>query len=56
MMPTGDPNNPQYSMLPQLATQMSALHIGNASVSFKIISYVFLNIKLILCINECFLF
>ncbi|XP_063974336.1 protein alan shepard isoform X3 [Diachasmimorpha longicaudata] len=28
MMPSADPSNPQYSMIPQLTTQMSTLHLG----------------------------
>ncbi|XP_024942251.1 protein alan shepard isoform X9 [Cephus cinctus] len=31
MMPSADPSNPQYSMIPQLATQMSTLHLGTGS-------------------------
>lgn len=34
MIPSADPSNPQYSMIPQLTTQMSALHLGTGSVSF----------------------
>lgn len=33
MMPSADPSNPQYSMIPQLTTQMSTLHLGTGSVS-----------------------
>lgn len=32
-MPSADPSNPQYSMIPQLTTQMSTLHLGTGSVS-----------------------
>ncbi|KOX68666.1 Protein alan shepard [Melipona quadrifasciata] len=31
MMPSADPSNPQYSMIPQLTTQMSTLHLGTGS-------------------------
>jgi len=33
MIPSADPSNPQYSMIPQLTTQMSTLHLGTGSVS-----------------------
>lgn len=36
MMPSADPSNPQYSMIPQLATQMSTLHLGTGSVSIML--------------------
>lgn len=31
MIPSADPSNPQYSMIPQLTTQMSTLHLGTGS-------------------------
>ncbi|XP_043282903.1 protein alan shepard isoform X3 [Venturia canescens] len=31
MMPTADPSNAQYSMIPQITTQMSTLHLGTGS-------------------------
>ncbi|XP_014234320.1 protein alan shepard-like isoform X4 [Trichogramma pretiosum] len=31
IMPSADPSNPQYSMIPQLTTQMSTLHLGTGS-------------------------
>lgn len=48
MMPSADPSNPQYSMIPQLTTQMSTLHLGTGSVSIariftsKIFNYSFM--------------
>lgn len=33
MIPSADPSNPQYSMIPQLSAQMSTLHLGTGSVS-----------------------
>lgn len=32
-MPSADPSNPQYSIIPQLTTQMSTMHLGTGSVS-----------------------
>ncbi|XP_015524121.1 protein alan shepard isoform X4 [Neodiprion pinetum] len=31
MMPSADPSNAQYSIMPQLTTQMSTMHLGTAS-------------------------
>ncbi|KAK2588136.1 hypothetical protein KPH14_004187 [Odynerus spinipes] len=31
MMPSADPSNPQYSIIPQLTTQMSTMHLGTGS-------------------------
>ena len=33
MMQSADTSNAQYSLMPQLATQMSTLHLGTGSVS-----------------------
>lgn len=41
MMPSADPSNPQYSMIPQLTTQMSTLHLGTGSVSNVFLSFKF---------------
>lgn len=40
MIPSADPSNPQYSMIPQLTTQMSTLHLGTGSVSIDFSSTV----------------
>lgn len=41
MMPSADPSNPQYSMIPQLTTQMSTLHLGTGSVSVYLFLLIF---------------
>lgn len=45
MMPSADPSNPQYSMIPQLTTQMSTLHLGTGSVSIESFFYFLLNFE-----------
>lgn len=45
MMPSADPSNPQYSMIPQLTTQMSTLHLGTGSVSIESFFYLLLNFQ-----------
>lgn len=45
MMPSADPSNPQYSMIPQLTTQMSTLHLGTGSVSINLPYFLFFSYK-----------